>query len=203
MLDRSDSGGRLETFLAAMLGIAAVATAFTAYQAEIKSGEATTAFNTATLSMTEAGALLNAGFGEKTRDTNFFLEYVKADFQGDHDLARRIRREIMDGNLRAGLREWERVPFEEDPLTPVDAKAYKTETLDDAQTSIKTTEELFAEASEAGEEGDRYTLISVFLAVALFFLGLAGVLRYRRTRLTMMVLGVVVLAFSLVGLVGV
>lgn len=201
MPDEPEGGGRFETLLATLLGIAAVATAFSAYQAEMKGGEATAAFHEATLSMTDAAAVLNAGLIEITRDQGLFLEYAKANLEDNHDLARYVRVNLMDGNLRAGLREWERSPDDTGPLTAMDAEAYKTESLDEASETVDETQRLFDQAGAADEEGDRYVLISVFLAVALFFLGLAGVLRIRRTRISMAVIGVSVLALSLVLLV--
>jgi len=187
---------RLGTILAALLGAAAIATAFTAYQGELKSGESIAAYNEGIRAVTEGGAALGVGFTKMVHDDQLFFEWRKADYNRQKEWARWIRVYMMDGNLRAGLREWERTG-EEGPLTAIQSEDYKVEAIDQAAAREERADTLFAEAAKADDEGDRYVLITVFLAVALFFFGLAGVLRVRRTRLAVTVIGVGIFATSL------
>jgi len=108
-----------------------------------------------------------------------------------------MRTQLMDGNLRAGLREYERAGEDEGPASPVDAEAYATPDLDEGQRLEERTDRLFNEARELDDTGDQYELVVVILAVGLFFFGLSAVLRSRIIRLSLVGLGSVILVVSL------
>jgi hypothetical protein len=188
---------RLELWLAALLGVAAIATAFAAYQGALKSGDSIKEFNHGIRSINDANTFFTQSNQLVARDQQLFLEYAKAKYEEKDDLARYIRVTLMEPNLRAGLREWER-SGDDGPLTPLDAKAYKVEDADEGTRLEKQTNRQFDEAARLDDRGDRYDLITVILAVALFFFGIAGVLRVFRTKLVLAAMGSVVLIGGLV-----
>ena len=66
----------------------------------------------------------------------------------------------------------------------------------------KRADEAFAEGSAAGATGDKYVRDTVFLATVLFLVGISGHFKIRQARLGLVGVGVVILAFAVVQLLG-
>ena len=60
----------------------------------------------------------------------------------------------------------------------------------------------FAEGSAAGATGDKYVRDTVFLATVLFLVGISGHFKIRQARLGLVGVGVIILAFAVVQLLG-
>jgi hypothetical protein len=188
---------RLDVPIAVMLGIAAVAAAFAGYHAGDQGDKATQGLTGGAASANLAFNQVAQGIQQRSRDSELFLEYAKAFEAGDTAVSRFIRVQLMDGNLRAGLRDYERRP-ETDPMnSPLESPEYKEEFIDEAQELSTGAVEAIEEAERADERSGEYDVVVVILSVALFFLGLAGVTRRPIIRVGVAGVGTVVLAVSL------
>lgn len=185
--------GRLETLLAVLLGAAAIITAFAAYNASLKDGDTIKAYNQGIRSITDANGFYNQALQQVNRDEGVFIQFATAAFEDNLDLRDYLREGLMDENLRGAVKEWE---DSDDLASPIDAEAYQVPAQAEAETLEKRTNERFAEAQTLDDSGDRYELAGVIGAVSLFFLGIAGVFRSTRMKLTATTIGAVVLVVS-------
>ncbi len=183
---------RLEVAQAILLGIAAVLTAFAAYQASLKDGDTIKTYNQGILSITESNAFY-AQYGQQVdHHESLFLEWAKADQQGDTELRDFIRDQLMVPNLRRALREYNR-PGNPD-ATPTETKVYDDSDIKEARRLERVTERRFRRAQRIDAVGDRYELAGVIGAVSLFFLGIGGVFRSPRLKVAATVMGAGILA---------
>ena len=189
MNERSTS--RLETVLAVLLGLAAIITAFAAYNASLKDGDTIKAYNQGIRSINDANAFYSEAVAQVTRDEGVFLEYAKlSQEEGTTEIAKYIYEALMDENLQGAVDEWQE---SDDLATPIDAESYVVPAQAEAEKLEGQTEARFAEAQSLDDSGDRYELAGVIGAVSLFFLGIAGVFRSARMKVTAAAIGAVVL----------
>jgi hypothetical protein len=125
-------------------------------------------------------------------DQQLFIQYAAAREAGHHRLVRYIDNQLMSPELRAGVRWWlgnvrARTPF--DPADP----AYRISAHDRAAALSRRSARLVELGESKQELADRYHVVDVVVAGALFLLGLAGVLRPGPIRPTAVVLGTGVL----------
>jgi hypothetical protein len=185
-----------EPLIAALLGIAAIATAFAAYQSAQKGDIMAEKLTEASVGAGAAFFSYTNGIQKQFRDEEIWFEYEKSYSTDDIDFAKYIRSEVMDGNLRQAIRDMDDV--ESETTTPLNSPKYANELIAEGDKQIAETEKSAEAAQAADQDGDRYDLVTVILAVALFFFGLAGVLRAAGTRLVLTGVGTVILGLSLV-----
>ncbi len=186
----------LDTILAVLLGIAAIATAFSAYKASLIGDEVISNYNQGIRKVDEASQLYNAGNQFLAEDQAVFLEWIKAVQTDDIELADYIQTNLMSGDLSIAVDWWAENSDEATPF--IDNPEYNLVQYDDAAALDAEVEEHFAAASKADEESDRFEFVTVLLAVALFFLGLASVVKRSQLQFGVLVGGGVLLAASLV-----
>ncbi len=182
---------RLEIWIAGLLGVVAVITAFATYKAVLEDGDTLASFNEGVRINDNATAQDTEGTQQYTTDQAIYLEYIKSDVAGDSEVAKYFRETLFSPELEESVKWVEEggddavSPFQEDsPYTrPEWAKA---------EDLRKQTDAKFAEAGKHDEDGDKYVLATVVLSIALFLLGIAGVNRQYRVQLGLTVLGAVV-----------
>ena len=190
----------LDLILAIVLGLAAVTAAWVAFQSSAFGGEVTTRYNEGIRATDLASQAYTEGNQNLVEDQGIFLEYVKAAYAGDEDLAGYIRENLMSEDLALAIEWWETdgadydSPFVEENPDYVLA-AFETGAELDAE-----AEAHFAAAEAADAEGDQYDLLLVILAVVLFLLGMVGVVRGRGLRFGLFGVGVSLFALSLINL---
>lgn len=189
------AASRLETLLAVLLGIAAIITAFAAYNASLKDGDTIKAYNQGIRSITDANGFYNEALQQVNRDEGVFIQFATAAVEDNLDLRDYLKEDLMDDNLRAAVKEWEDV---DDLASPIDAEAYEVPAQAEAEKLEKQTNTRFAEAQSLDDSGDRFELAGVIGAVSLFFLGIAGVFRSSRMKYTATGIGAVVLLVATV-----
>lgn len=193
--DMSESStSRLETLLAVLLGLAAIITAFAAYNASLKDGDTIKAYNQGIRSITDANGYYNEAIQQVNRDEGVFIQFATAAFEDNLDLRDYLREGLMDDNLRGAVKEWE----DTDLISPIEAEAYEVPAQAEAEKLEKQTNAKFAEAQVLDDSGDRYELAGVIGAVSLFFLGIGGVFRSARMKVTATAIGAAVLVVSAV-----
>ncbi len=194
-------GRGFDVLIATLLGVAAVATAWAAYQAALADGRSSEQYNRSVALTDQASQSYNEGNQALVQDQAVFLEYVKAIQADDADLAAYVHDTLMSDDLVAAVDWWTKQPGDTYPTPFVEENpAYDIAAFADASRLDDQATTAFRKAKAENQKGDRYTLVTVILAAALFLLGVAGVTRVRVVELGFLALGAVFLLGSLVQL---
>lgn len=195
-----DKSKTLEIYLAILLGLAATLTAFAAFKASLIGDDMVVNYNEGIRTTDIASQAYNEGNQQFIQDQALFLEYVKANQLGDTDLANYIYSTLMTPELQASVDWWEAEP---DAISPFEEAntAYVLQGFEDGAALDEEAEAFFQAAQEADERSDRFELITVILAAALFFLGMASVVSQGIMLRAFVAIGSVTLAGSVAMLV--
>jgi hypothetical protein len=182
------AGRRGETVAAVLLALAAVATAWSSYQASRWTGEQAKTFsaaNAARVESTKAAALANA---QTEADLATFTEWVDAHLRGDKEVA-----DFYEARFRAEFRPafhaWVATDPFRDPSAPDSPFAMPDYVLDargQAEDLDAEAETLAAEAREDVQRATNYVLGVVLFAIVLFFAGISTKLGSPRVRIAML-----------------
>jgi uncharacterized protein HemX len=192
--DPTGNSSALEVLIAVVLGVAAVMTAFAAYQANLANGATLAAFQEGSAIYDDANQQYLEGNQQVANDVNIFTQYAIAKERGEDDVAAYIKDGLMDDPLPAATEEWEEADGE--IPSAIEADAYEVAAYDEAEKLVEQGDAQFAEAKTKGEEGDNFTLATVILAVALFFGGVAGVTRSHLISVSAVLCGAVLVVGS-------
>lgn len=215
--DWVDSLDRVELFATTLLALAAIATAWSAFQSAKWSGEQSILFSEAGAARTES-TRFSATAGQITQiDVGMFVDWLAAVDQDDRTGAIDLvpdepyvaDPETLSGFLFIRFRD-EFVPAVEAwllteplvnpdaPKSPFEMPEYSLEAAVQADQLLGTAEEKSAKGREANQYSDNYVLTSVLFALVLYFAGISSKLKLRRNRLMTMGLAVVGLTGGIV-----
>jgi hypothetical protein len=191
----------IEIAAAIVLGLAAVLTAWSAYQAVTHSGESLRLFTESSLTSASAQQQYGAGDQQYTEDLVTFIDYVKATSAGDTALVAKLR-SLMAPELVAGL-AWMQTQPEPRPDSPFDkgSPTLTNEYYAEGTRLEAIANEQFSKGQAAGEASDTFTLSTVLYAVVLFFAGIATTVRRPGMAVASLVFASVVLVAATVHLV--
>jgi hypothetical protein len=196
----------LELVIAVLLGLISIATAYASFQAALYDSQMAGAYNVGNAQATEAESLYLEGNQQYMQDTQIF-----------NDLS--VLQVAIDAGDPVAQQQYDQLYFQgvsEDFAAAIDRAAAQTEADPDFFYSPLDDEEyqavLFTPYSDKSDEAkatiakgdlynnlsDRLTLYTVLMSISLFLLGLAALVRQRRTQLVLMGTGVVI---SLVAIV--
>ena len=192
--DEAGRSSALEIVIAAVLGIAAVLTAFAAYRTDLADGDTLKAFQEGNAIYNDANQQYLEGNQQVANDVNVFTQYAIAAQQDNAELAAYIKAGLMDPALVKATEEWEEA--EGDLPSAIEAESYEVEAYEEAEKLVGTGNALFDEANAKDKEGDKYTLATVLLAVSLFFGGVAGVTRSHLISVAMTVFASIIVVGS-------
>ena len=193
---------RLEIWIAALLGVVAVITAFATYKAVLEDGDTLAKFNEGIALTDQASQRYTAGTQEYSTDQATYLEWVKSTQGGEEDIAEYFRETLFSPELEKGVKWVEDGP--DDAISPFqDESPYNRPEWDEAADLDKQTTAAFEEAQVHDEDGDKYVLATVVLSIALFLLGIAGVNRQFRVQRGLTILGAVVTVVGIVQILSV
>lgn len=181
--------GRLELIIALVLGLAAIAGAFSAYKREGHEHEAQAKFTKGTIAVTQSAAHAEVAQQKLALDNLIFMEWNTTPRDDD---AAFVKRRIMDKQLRDATDWWRNHSYRVTGNTPFDARNPKWWPLPDHQRAAALSvesEDLLGEARDEQNVADSYTRVEIVLATALFLLGVAGVTRHFRIRLAALGIG--------------
>jgi hypothetical protein len=178
----------IEVIAAIVLGLAAVFTAWSAYQAVIHSGTALEAFSDSALTSVEAQQQLGSGDMLWTEDLIVFLDWEKAVRAGDTEYADHLKG-LMTWRLVEAIDWWKAQPEPRPPSPFVEGSPIWTNYFYDRGEALQSqAHETFRKAQAASATSDRFTLSTVLYALVLFIAGIA--LALRRTRIAAVLLGI-------------
>lgn len=200
--DRDPRSKRIELWIAGLLGVVAIITAFATYKAAHEDGDALTSFNAGVTLNDAANAHQNAAQQEYATDQATYIEWVKSKKEGDDDVAAYFRETLFSPELEKGVKWAEEGP--EDAISPFQEDSpYNRPGWDQRAKLDKLAAVAFKKARAHGEDGDKYVLATVILSIALFLLGIAGVNRQFRVQRGLAVLASLVTVAGLVQILAV
>jgi hypothetical protein len=109
-----------------------------------------------------------------------------------------------DANLRTAIDDWLKLDPVNDSSalqSPMLMQSYNRPYLDSAKIFRDLSSKRNADAREADDVSDRYLLLSVALAVALFFAGMSGTFRHRRLQLVSILISSIIFVSVLIGII--
>ena len=195
--DAPRDSNKFEIIVASLLGLAALLTAFAAYRGEIHSGDSIKAYQEGIRSVSDANQQFVEGNQQYAFDSQLFLEFVKATQADDVDLATYLQDDLMEEPLKSSLKEWSDMG-DDGPATPLLLDSYVPEAYVQAVKLEEQTAQKFELARTEDDIGDKWVLVTVFLASSLFLLGIAGVGRVRTIRIGSLAAGSLVLLVSMI-----
>jgi hypothetical protein len=184
----------LDVMIAIALGFSAVLTAFAAYQAALSDGNTLAGFQEGNAQYGDANQAYIEGYQQQSSDLGLFKDYALAKQRGDKKAAAFIYNDLMDGTLPEATDEWEASGG--DIPSAFEAPAYKIEPYERAKKASAEGDKQYEIAAVQDKIGDKYTLATVILAVALFFGGVAGVTRSHLISVTTTVLAALLVIAS-------
>ena len=203
----SESGGSttrservFELVATILLSIATLGIAWSGYQAARWNGRQAEEYASANTSRSLANRATTNGDSEHTQDVLLFNQWLQFMTTNEQDLARAYEQRFRPG-FRDALEAW----LAQEPLTNPDAARspfqlpeYKVPELERSDGLERTATQHFEDAKEATEHTDSYVLTSVFLAAVLFFAGISMRFAWQPTRITVLVLATLSLAYGAV-----
>lgn len=197
--------GRIELIAAILLGIAGILTAYAAFQGALADGDSLDKYTESAKLTADANGYFSDGRAQMNQDANLFGQYITLIVDEKEEVAGVLRERLFSPELEAATQEWEALPDEETPPTPLDLESYVVPDIGTNEGCIVDVQEecysskfdeaeiAFAEAQKATDIGDKYELASVFLAVALFLAGIASLFKQRSIQLAMLVGSVILI----------
>jgi hypothetical protein len=183
-----------------LLALAAVAIAWSGYQASKWHGEQALAQSRAIANRVEASRASGAADREAQIDVATFIQWIDAHAQGDDSLAAFYRRRFRD-EFKPAFEAWVATkPFTNAaaPPTPFAMPEYRLEASDEAERLEATAAAGSESAKAANERADNYMLAVVLFASSLFFAGISTKLQTVRARSAILGLGCVLFVGTLI-----
>ena len=187
----------VEFVIVVMLGITAVATAWSSWQGGLHGSQMDQKYTQSNNLASEGNAEYNAGVQALTRDMMIYneinslaIDRIFAESKGDEDEVLKLSwkiEELMDGNAGELLEASIYWAWEESERTGVTISPFENEELTDSY--FETAMDLLAQSAEVMEagnanntHGDNQGLVSVIYAVVLFMLGISGTFKGLREK---------------------
>jgi hypothetical protein len=194
--NRPGGGGWVDTAAVILLALAAVATAWSSYQASRWTGEQAKGFsaaNAARVSATQSSNLANA---QKEVDVSLFTEWVDARLHDDRKVQVFYEQRFRD-EFEPAFQAWlDTNPFTDRsaPDSPFAMPQYVVAAEEQAAQLTATADATAEAARQYVQRATNYVLGVVLFAVALFFAGISPRLSRPRLRISIFAAGVVIFA---------
>jgi hypothetical protein len=188
--ERSTADRRIDTIAAVLLAVAAVATAWSSYQASRWTGEQAETFASASAARVESTRASSLANTQTQIDVSVFTQWVDAALRGEMDLAAFYEQRFRD-EFKPAFRAWLRTdPFNDpsSPPSPFAMPQYRLAATQDADELTATAEASAELARTYIQRATKYVLAVVLFATSLFFAGIST--KLNRTRLRGVILGV-------------
>ena len=194
----------LEILASALMALAVVGSAFSAWQATRWGGEQSTLFAEASSLRAQSISATTAAGQQISYDAivfgEFAIEFVRDALDGElPPEARTLSELLVRDEFRPALEAW----MELDPLnnpdaprTPFDLDEYRNANLDEGERLGQLAESNLDEGKQANQNSDDFILAVVFFASVLFFGGVAPKFRAIYVRAVVLLLASVGLGFA-------
>lgn len=188
------AGGRgWEIAIVVLLGLTAVATAWSGYQASLWDGIQSSNYTEASGARTNAAQQRSAGNQFRIVDLGEFENYIDAAIGGDVETAEFYRERFRD-EFSVAFEAWIALdPLEnpEAPSSPLGMPEYQLAADRNADELEARANELFTDGEDANTYSDVYTLTTLLFAVTLFFGAIAERFEYVRARIVLLLIAAI------------
>jgi len=195
---------RIELYIAIVMGITAVLTAFASWQSSLYGGSQSEKYTNGSAIITEANSMYNEASQLIAQDMNIWnrltdlqIDMAMADENGDTAEVAKAEFKIsklMTDNVSDQLQEgidW--ADAQEEYASPFDMEGFLDGYFTDAAARYEEGEAMIAACSLDNSLGDRQGLVTVIFSVVLFILGIANTFKENRTNLILV--GISTLSF--------
>lgn len=192
-----------QVFTAIMLGVVAVATAWSGYQATRWAGEQSTLYAQASALRVESTRDSTLAGQLRLNDSISVNNWLDAYLQGNTKLATIFQRRFSP-ELQVAFEAWLGTnPFNNSnaPPGPLFMPQYKISLDEKANQLDAQAAATFDKGQAAKEQGDAYVLNTVFLATVLFLTAIAENFKWNRIRAVILAIGLVMLLFGIYHLI--
>jgi hypothetical protein len=204
----SDEGGDHDRWLsiveALLLSLVAVLAAYSGYAAAKWGTESSVTLATASAERAKANRADLEAIVTRTLDSASFNAWFTAFTAGDAN-AERLAARRMRAGYRPAFNAWLATDPAHNPNAPA-GPSYMPQYVIPQAAAAKAHDGLataaFAKGAEAGSTADKYIRDTVFLATVLFLVGISGHFRVRQARMGLVAVGVCLLVFAVVQLLG-
>jgi hypothetical protein len=189
---------RFEPIALLLLSLATVGTAWCSFQAAAWGGVSQRMTNLSMVAGRRAAAAELKAQQMGLLDVLLFSQYINARSSTNEPLAR-FYAERFRGEARTAFEAWMATkPFENTnaPAHPFVAEFYQPRLLEEARAAETESQQIWQQAGEAGRTSRNYVLLTVLLASALFFGGIASKFDSPWVRRTVIGLGLALLVFA-------
>jgi hypothetical protein len=176
-----------------LLAAAAVATAWSSYQAARWHGEQAEAQSASIAARVESTRTSNVANREVEIDVELFIQWIDAQAQGRTNLAGFYRRRFRE-EFEPAFEAWLATkPFQNQaaPLSPFATRQYRLTAIAEADRLEATATAASQDVKKYIQRADNYTLTVVLFATSLFFAGISTRLRDRTSRGAALAMGYV------------
>ena len=191
---------RVEQIIAVMLGLAAIITAWTAFQSSQLGDKVQESFSEGIRSSDQASQEYNTAIATDNQDQAIFLEYAKALVAEDEVTATYIQESLMSPELAAAVEWWIEQPDDTGPDSPFveenpnwDDSSWNTAADLDVE-----AQQYFDSARQADADGDEFDLLEVIVTLSLFLFGIASLVRQQKIQVGLAAVGGVILIYSII-----
>ena len=181
----------VDTVAAVLLACAAVATAWSSYQASRWNGEQAKAFSAANAARVHSSRAAALATAQKQVDVAVFMSWVDATVHEDQELADFYRERFREEFMPA-VEAWLATdPFNDPdaPLTPFTLPEYRLAAQEESEQLDAVEAENAELARENIERATRYVLAVVLFSISLFFAGISSRLATHRIRVVILLVG--------------
>jgi hypothetical protein len=188
---------RYEIIATVLLALAALATAWSGYQASLWDGIQSSNYTQASAARTQASLKHTEANQFRLADLSVFENYIDATIDGNDAVADFYRQRFRDDFVPA-FEAWtalDPINNPDSPPSPFAMPEYRIPQEDEANELTARAEQKFQDGEDANTISDTYTASTLFFAAALFFAAISERFAYRRARLAL-------LGLAGVGLVG-
>jgi hypothetical protein len=190
----------LELIAVFLLGIGSVATAWCGFQASQWNGREAKDSRDAGLARTEASQLSAIGTQMFAYDANIAIAFAGAYTANDTVQMQFLRTALVRPDFLPVLETW-RTAVENggsDVVNLFDNQDYLDSLFSKSKAATDRAEAALADSDKASEYGDAYLLTTLLTAMALFFAGVTTSFNARSSRMMLLALSIVALAFTAV-----
>ena len=191
---------RVEQIIAVMLGLAAIITAWTAFQSSQLGDKVQESFSEGIRSSDQASQEYNTAIATDNQDQAIFLEYAKALVAEDEVTATYIQESLMSPELAAAVEWWIEQPDDTGPDSPFveenpnwDDSSWNTAADLDVE-----AQQYFDSARQADADGDEFDLLEVIVTLSLLLFGVASLVRQQKIQVGLATVGGLILIYSII-----
>jgi hypothetical protein len=191
----------IEIAAAALLALATIMSAFSAYQASRWSGIETEHYQSADSKLSDSVQLSDRANQEIAVDIEMLSNYLNATALGEAELAQVYATTAVSDEMKAALAAWlaAKAANKPDlPRTPVSMPEYKNKHMEESRALRLSANKETSLARSATHHSNNYILLTVLFASVLFFAGISTKFNGKGVKVAMLGLGMFIFVVAVV-----